>query len=173
MSVSVSQIGTGRLLDRSIDQSQFPGQFLDQSICVCRCLYKEQPTPTRSHFCRKILRLVDLFSISVHFIPSTSRASIHACPRGRDTSFISSRSHREDCLADSRTVTRSLDRTPAHVEHRTIESTQENSRCWASEKSRPRKCARNVERHDEEGRESGDGKEDDAPTDRPGFLKRS
>lgn len=40
--VSLSQIGIDRLLDRSIDQSRFPGQSLDQSICVCRCLYKEQ-----------------------------------------------------------------------------------------------------------------------------------
>lgn len=76
MSVSVSQIGIGRSHDRSIDQSQFPGQFLDQSICVCRCLYKEQHPPTRSHFYRKILRLVDLFSISSLHIPSTSRAPI-------------------------------------------------------------------------------------------------
>lgn len=40
MSVSVSQIGIDRSLDRSIDQSRFPGQSFDQSIYVCRCLYK-------------------------------------------------------------------------------------------------------------------------------------
>lgn len=102
MSVSVSQIGTGRSLDRSIDQSQFPGQFLDQSICVCRYLYKEQHPPTRSHFCRKIL--VDLFSIPSFHPLNLSRA----CPRSRGA-VRTSRSHREDCLADSRTVARPLD----------------------------------------------------------------
>lgn len=62
MSVSVSQIG----IDRSIDQSRFPGQSLDQSICVCRCLYKETtPAQTRSHFRRKILRPVYLFSLLI------------------------------------------------------------------------------------------------------------
>lgn len=45
MSVSVSQIGIDHSLNRSIDQSRFPGQSLDQSICVCRCLYKEQHRP--------------------------------------------------------------------------------------------------------------------------------
>lgn len=87
MSVSVSRIGIGRSLDRSIDQSQFPGQFLDQSICVCRCLYKEQHPPTRSHFCRKILRLVDLFSISSFHPLNLSRAHT-ACSPSRDTESI-------------------------------------------------------------------------------------
>lgn len=87
MSVSVSRIGIGRSLDRSIDQSQFPGQFLDQSICVCRCLYKEQHPPTRSHFCRKILRLVDLFSISSFHPLNLSRAHT-TCSPSRDTESI-------------------------------------------------------------------------------------
>lgn len=62
MSVSVSQISIDRSLDRSIDQSRLPGQSLDQFICVCRCLYKEQhPPKTRSHFHREILHPTDLF----------------------------------------------------------------------------------------------------------------
>lgn len=62
MSVSVSQISIDRSLDRSIDQSRLPGQSLDQFICVCRCLYKEQHPPnTRSHFHREILHSTDLF----------------------------------------------------------------------------------------------------------------
>lgn len=79
MSVSVSQIGIDRFsLDRSNDQSRLPGQSLDQFICVCRCLYKEQHPPARSHFRRKILRPADLFSLIItsYLSPSsTSRVS--------------------------------------------------------------------------------------------------
>lgn len=153
MSVSVSQIGIGRSLDRSIDQSRFPGQSLDQSICVCRCLYKEQHPPTRSHFCRKILRLVDLFSISSSHPLNLSRTHT-ANPRSRDIVHIM-RSHREDCLADPQTVARPPDRSCSYKTPDRSSDMQENSRCWASEKSWPRKCTRNAEEHDEESRESG------------------
>lgn len=153
MSVSVSQIGIGRSLDRSIDQSRFPGQSLDQSICVCRCLYKEQHPPTRSHFCRKILRLVDLFSISSSHPLNLSRTHT-AYPRSRDIVHIM-RSHREDCLADPRTVARPPDRSCSYKTPDRSSDMQENSRCWANEKSWPRKCTRNAEEHDEESRESG------------------
>lgn len=73
MSVSVNQIGIDRSLDRPIDQSWLPGQSLDQSICVCRCLYKEQHPPTRSHFRRKILCPVDLFSLFISSLWSFAR----------------------------------------------------------------------------------------------------
>lgn len=77
MSVSVSQIGTDRSLDRSIDQSRLPGQSLDQFICVCRCLYKEQHPPnTRSHFRRKILHPADLFYYLFVSYPRRSRAPV-------------------------------------------------------------------------------------------------
>lgn len=134
MSVSVSQIGIGRSLDRSIDQSRFPGQSLDQSICVCRCLYKEQHPPTRSHFCRKILRLVNLFSISSSHPFNFSRIHI-AHPPSRDV-IHTSRSHREDRLVDFRVVARPLDRSRTYKTPDKSSDMQENSRhCWASEKS--------------------------------------
>jgi len=123
MSVSVSQISIGRSLDRSIDQSRFPGQSLDQSICVCRCLYKEQHPPMRSHFCCEILRLVDLFSISSSYL--LNLFCVHtAYPRSRDI-VHTSRSHRAiacppDCSCACKTLDESSDM-------------QKNSRCWANE----------------------------------------
>jgi len=158
MSVSVSQIGIGRSLDRSIDQSRFPGQSLNQSICVCRCLYKEQHPPMRSHFCREILRLVDLFSISSSHPLNLLRIRT-AHPRSRGIIYIS-RLHRENCLADPR-IRRLLVLPIRAVQIKQPDEssdTKENWRkftCWANEKSWSRKCARNAEEHDEEGRESG------------------
>lgn len=121
MSVSVSQIGTGRSLDRSIDQSQFPGQFLDQSICVCRCLYKEQHTPTRSHFCRKILRLVDLFFIS-SFHPlnlSLGHYRLMAYLRSHDVARTSQSQPRGLSRRFSNDCTSSQSHLYAYIKHRT------------------------------------------------------
>lgn len=168
MSVSVSRIGIGRSLDRSIDQSQFPGQFLDQSICVCRCLYKEQHPPTRSHFCRKILRLVDLFSISSFHPLNLSRAHVHRPVHEVATPFIlraivprgfSPRA------SNGRSSTRSSDTNPR--------TRRGISRGWASEKSRPRKRARGCGgawwRRPRKWDQKGGRRTDD----RPGFLERS
>lgn len=107
MSVSVSQIGIDRSLNRSIDQSRFPGQSLDQSICVCRCLYKEQHRP-RALTSAVRSSALSISSLSLHLIPSNFRA-----PSTRSRNIIRTwRSRRKDCLADSRTVApRPLDRS--------------------------------------------------------------
>lgn len=161
MSVSVSQIGIGRSLDRSIDQSRFPGQSLDQSICVCRYLYKEQHPPTRALTSAvKILRLVDLFSIL--FI-SSHQPLAHpytAYPRKSRTIVHTSRSHREDRLADPRTVARPPAIAAAHIqkkkEHRTEPRTRRRIHDAGRTKSRGRESAHEMWRSThEEGRETG------------------
>lgn len=159
MSVSVSQIGIGRLLDRSIDQSRFPGQSLDQSICVCRCLYKEQHPPTRSHFRRKILRLIEtFFSISSSHPLDLSRDPYRLYPRSRDIVYTSRpggelpRRSSERFRSSSRSQLRNVKHT-----RRILGSMQENCTMLGRMKSRgPRKLrTKCTEEHDEEGRESG------------------
>lgn len=150
MSVSVSQIGIGRSLDRSIDQSQFPGQFLDQSICVCRCLYKEQHPPTRSHFCRKILRLVDLFSIS-SFHPLNLLRAHTAYPRSRDIVLIKH----------------------IHIKRRTNPRTRRRFHDAGRTKSRDRESAHEMQRNTMKKAEKVGQKGGRCTDDRPGFLERS
>lgn len=159
MSVSVSQISIGRSLDRSIDQSRFPGQSLDQSICVCRCLYKEQHPPTRSHFCREILRLVDLFSIfSSHLLNLFCART--AYPRSRDI-IHTSRSHRA--------VARPPDRSCACKTLDEISDTQKN---WANE-SCGQESAHEMWRSAMKKAEKVEQKRGRCTDDRPGFLERS
>lgn len=73
MSVSVSQIGIGRSLDRSIDQS--PVSFsISLSVSVGACTKNN----TRPRALISVVRssALSTSSLSLHFIPSTSRASI-------------------------------------------------------------------------------------------------
>lgn len=106
MSVSVSQISIDRSLDRSIDQSRLPGQSLDQFICVCRCLYKEQHPPNaRSHFRREMfLHPADLFfflSFSLFSSPTLdllARPISTQYPRRREVPRDCA--PREDCAVD-------------------------------------------------------------------------
>lgn len=120
MSISVSQIDIDRSLDRLINQSRFPGQSLDQSICVCRCLYKEQHLPTRSYFCRKILRLVDLFSISSsHPLDlSTSHASVLPIHQVATSFILCDRTERITLLILER-LRLVLSIAATHIKHRT------------------------------------------------------
>lgn len=140
VSVSVSQISIDRSHDRSIDQSRFLGQSLDQSICVCRCLYKEQHPPTRSYFRRKIHRPADLLSLSLHLIPSKFPCAHTTCPRRSHevASFRIARGslpileHRVSSF-QSQPHTRNAGRVPIR-----LSDSQENSRCWKYEMPRPR-----------------------------------
>lgn len=171
MSVSVSQIGIGRSLDRSIDQSRFPGQSLDQSICVCRCLYKEQHPPTRSHFCRKILRLVDLFSISSSHPLNLSRTHT-AYPRSRDIVFILC--DRTEMIASP--ILKRLLVFPiaaAHIKHRTDPRTCKRIHDAGRTKSRGRESAHEMRRSTTKKAEKVGQKGGRCTDDRPGFLERS
>lgn len=156
MSVSVSQIGIDRSLDRPIDQSRFPGQSLDQSICVCRCLYKEQHPLKRAltSAVRSSARSTSsLFSSHPHDL---SRAYT-TCPRGRNTAHIlRSRRKLRPVSSRSRLHTRNV-RGFTEYAGRTCE------------KSRARNCA---EEHDEESQESGTESEENT-NGRAGFLERS
>lgn len=103
MSVSVSQISIDRSLDRSIDQSRFPGQSLDQSICVYRCLYKEQ------HPLKRALTFAvkdpppDRPLLSSHLIPTNFRALInHLSTKVRNIAHILRYRYREDRRRSSR-----------------------------------------------------------------------
>lgn len=174
MSVSVSQIGIDRSLDRLINQSRFPGQSLDQSICVCRCLYKEQHPPTRSHFCRKILRLVDLFSISSsHPLDlSTSRAAVPPIHEVA-TSFVL-HDHPEritsPILERSRLV---LSIAAAYIKHRTNPRTRRRIDKAGRTKNRDRESAHEMQRDTMRKAEKVGQKGGRCTDDRPGFLERS
>lgn len=139
--VSLSQIGIDRLLDRSIDQSRFPGQSLDQSICVCRCLYKEQHPLKRAltSAVRSSARSTSsLFSSHPHDL---SRAYT-TCPRRRDIAHIlQSRWNFAPCTFSI---------AAAHAKSRTRRRIHDAG--CTCERSRARNCA---EEQDEESQESG------------------
>lgn len=175
MSISVSQIGIDRSLDRLINQSRFPGQSLDQSICVCRCLYKEQHLPTRSYFCRKILRLVDLFSISSSHPLDLSTSHAPVLPIHQvATSFILCNRTERIALPILERLRLVLSIAATHIKHRTNPRTRRRIDDAGRTKNRDRESAHEMQRDMMMRKAEKVGQKGGRCTDdRPGFLERS
>lgn len=140
-SQSVKSVSIVCSIDRSIDQSRFPGQSLDQSICVCRCLYKEQHPLKRAITSAVRSSARSTFSLFSSHPHDLSRAYI-IYSRRRDIAHI--------LQSRRKFAPRTFSIAAAHAKRRTRRRIHDAGR--TCERSRTRNCA---EEHDEESQESG------------------
>lgn len=157
-SQSVESVSVVRSTGRSISHNSPVSFSISLSVSVGACTKSN----TRPRALTSAVRssALSISSLSLHFIPSTSRAPMSTAlsTKSRRRSYFV-RSYREDSLPEPRTVARPPDPRTRILGH--AGEFHEAGRA----KSRDRESAHeDAEEHDEEGRESGTRKEDDAPT---------
>lgn len=164
MSVSVSQIGIGRSLGRSIDQS--PVSFsISLSVSVGACTKNN----TRPRALTSVVRssALSTSSLSLHFIPSTSRAPIPPIHEVATSFILGDRSERIALPILERLHILSIAFT--HIKHRTGRRIHDAGRT----KSRDRESAHEMQRSTMKKAGKVERKGGRCTDDQPGFLERS